>query len=985
MSSFAPFADSPFRIRTEGQEITLNFTRTGPTTGRISWNIPSPPAGCAAVGSTNSSQPNQAYNGIIITVDSASVTTATAPVNGTVYTADPTVDQNLFAGDRISTALVVGAFYGDTTTTFFDISGLTENAPYFVSGYAVDAQNRYHTEGVHAYSLEFSRSLKGSDDVAGYQTIEIAVAPANSTGLVPGELYTFQIDTTNIDGYYSTVENVKKVTFPEITINGVDAETFSDLITAINIGIAKIGNPPQSIEAPNTGSYYWNASLQQLFVWDGSQSVPVTAIVEPTDPTIRTVGDYWYNPTTKLLKRYDGTIWQPQTVISYFQDITTPSCDDIWFNGTNSFRRDGTVWHELTTRIQEIDPSLSLCPPCGTYWYDTTSAHLFNWNVVNSMWDSVAAIYWNINPSTPAMNSFWYDETHKVLNQWDVIWNPIAAIQSATTPSAPAINAYWFNTTTEILSQWNGLAWIQLPVLIWTIDPTVRESGDLWWDSVTNVLYTWDVLTSSWVTVLSFTQAATDPNLPPTLTTNDAWFVLSTSILRVWDGSQWVVATYISTLTDPMIPTLNEVWYNTTSHAWNFWNGVSWSALNPIDSSIEPDTITLPVGSFWVDTTTNQLKQWNGIAWISMLFSTVPPAPAIGMMWFNTVTNILMTWTKAGWVPAQPVAIVELNSDGNIIFTSTTVGSQSFVGIIDGTLFSTIIGALPPNPNLPDGPKINWPVPGTDGVNSTPQNEQPGVGDVLSADERRHMIENIMAQLGYPVVEVELSKYQLDFAISTAIQVFRNLSGMGYKRAFFFLTTNQNQQQYILTDKVVGFNKIVSVMDVYRMTSAFMGQTYGAGVFGQVALQQLYAMGTFDLLSYHIVSDYLDQLEILSATRVLSQWNEHTRTLDMLNTFYNNERVLVDAAIERSEQELLTDRHTQPWIQKYATATARKILAQIRGKYASLPGAGGGVTLNAMDLSARADAEIAECMLEIDNFTANNPEEWGLESTLIIG
>jgi len=129
MGTFDSFADSPFQIRTEGQEITIIFARTGETTGRISWNIPPPALGCNA--------DQQAYNGIVVTIDSTGTAVSKQPVDKTVYTADPTGNEDLHAGHKIGTSLVVGAFYEDKVTTFLDITGLTSDQVVYASGFAV--------------------------------------------------------------------------------------------------------------------------------------------------------------------------------------------------------------------------------------------------------------------------------------------------------------------------------------------------------------------------------------------------------------------------------------------------------------------------------------------------------------------------------------------------------------------------------------------------------------------------------------------------------------------------------------------------------------------------------------------------------------------------------------------------------------------------------------------------------------------------------
>jgi hypothetical protein len=93
----------------------------------------------------------------------------------------------------------------------------------------------------------------------------------------------------------------------------------------------------------------------------------------------------------------------------------------------------------------------------------------------------------------------------------------------------------------------------------------------------------------------------------------------------------------------------------------------------------------------------------------------------------------------------------------------------------------------------------------------------------------------------------------------------------------------------------------------------------------------------------------------------------------------------MEVVVERTEQQMIKDRYLKGWIEKYATMQCRLILSEIRGKYASLPGAGGGVALNAGELSARADSELMNLYEQLDDYLANNPEDYGMGSTFILG
>ena len=202
---------------------------------------------------------------------------------------------------------------------------------------------------------------------------------------------------------------------------------------------------------------------------------------------------------------------------------------------------------------------------------------------------------------------------------------------------------------------------------------------------------------------------------------------------------------------------------------------------------------------------------------------------------------------------------------------------------------------------------------------------------------------------------------------------------------YFFLGASVNVQNYKLTNERVGFNRIVNVMGIWRITSAFLSTVHAAGVFGQTILQHLYHMGTYDLVSYHLISDYIEQLEQLFATRITYTFDEASRELFMFTRFTRAEKVLVDCVQERTEQEILTGRWTKPWIERWALAESRMMLAEIRGKYATLPGAGGGVSLNAGELIANAQEGFAVCQQEIDDFVVNDVENLGIGSEFIIG
>jgi hypothetical protein len=217
--------------------------------------------------------------------------------------------------------------------------------------------------------------------------------------------------------------------------------------------------------------------------------------------------------------------------------------------------------------------------------------------------------------------------------------------------------------------------------------------------------------------------------------------------------------------------------------------------------------------------------------------------------------------------------------------------------------------------------------------------------------------------------------------------MIRKFSGFGYHRNFFFLDLKPNQQKYILTNRCVGFNKIVGINYLYRMRSGFLtGLSRGSyDVYGYAALLHLYRTGTFDMLSYHLVSSYIEDMQILFADHITFNWHENTRELSIFHTVYDHERVLLDAYIERTEQDLLTSRETREWIKRWAVAESKMMLSQIRGKFQTLPGPNGSTTLNSQELITQAETEKAELLVEIEDKSMQNLEEAGQGATFIMG
>lgn len=974
MSVFGNYNDLAGQIIKEGQEISLVFTNNGDGTGTVSWNIPPPANGCTA--------DSQAYDGIVITASyEAANYITTSPKNKQRYTADPTLNLSANMGSTLDTAKVIGAFYNDKTTTSLTVTDVDNSQWYYISGYAVDNVGTYHREGVHAYSVPTPE--EGSEkDYNAYQNVIIVPQDGSSsngqtlTGLDINQTYTFTLKI-DCDEY-------------PISIKGYEATNYDSLIKAINNELKKNHTDAYiSPLPPHTNEYYFDG--KSLKLWTGDQYVNENVVIDQDDPSLHTQGVYWYNPDTGVIKLYETAGWVSQYLINYPTDPTHPSCGDLWFDGTNAYEWDGDHWIKLCTYIQTYNPLLPPTLTCGTYWYNSSTGILDEWDMDTQQWNEVLAIVGPKDPNTLMTGDFWYNETDSLMYKFSAgQWNQLLECRYDTTePTNPAPNIYWYNPDTQLFVKRDAsnTQWISMSFTMYPTDPTIRSSNDIWWEQGNshNELWIWDVVNNQWLPAQHFYQTSTDPSLAPNLPSCAVWYNPTDQSLTYIIKNGCSSKGYINSLTDPTKPQFNWIWHDTTHDLWYAWEN-EWVQITPFILNFDPYNII--EGYFWYNPINKQLSEWHDGAWINVPYSSVSLEPALGFKWFNTVTNEMYEWDGNSWEVSDPIAYVvlkytsstnpDLNNKAFLQFQTTATGCCHYIEIVQGTaqLFT----------NLKQSVIYGDPVKGNDGVTPGVSYLQLGVGTDGSPEERRVIHDYIREYLGFPVLQVELFKSQIDHAIDTALGYLRKYSGWGRQRNLFFMNLRPNQQIYLMTDQCVGFNKVVDIVSIQRARAgAFRSAYAGNELFGIAALQQLYTVGTFDMLSFHLMSSYIKELEILFAARIMFNWVERTRQLKIFQQIMSPERVLVDAYIERTEQDLLTSRETQIWIKRWALAEAKQILGNVRGKYVNLAGPNGSTSLNAQDLLSQGTDEKTKLMEELYDPAMQGYTDIGASADIAIG
>lgn len=437
--------------------------------------------------------------------------------------------------------------------------------------------------------------------------------------------------------------------------------------------------------------------------------------------------------------------------------------------------------------------------------------------------------------------------------------------------------------------------------------PTSPAPGTVYHDQVLNLVQYFDG--ASWIPTPA-TAILSGPYNPGVL----GQVYLFGGTLKIFDGLRWVNLDNGNLL----LRTMNVL--------------EPWTKLRTFSTRVNRPTLNA-VGDMYYDFTLERIYYHNGSDWVvptsnNTLFDrgtdqvnafvrpiTVEPEqlrdPYIGQLFYNTTTQDLNAWNGTSWN--------KVNNDQGGIATTDKIGI------------------------------------GTDG----------------SYDARIQLIKILNSQMGWPQLCVELQEEQFNIAIDNAIQNYRQLSSGAYKRGFVLFKLIPGQQKYYLNSAVDKTDHIVDIHKIHRMGPLGI---YGGGpndVWAQAFAQQYYdlAAGGGDILSTHLVAAYGEELNRLFAGDMTFQWDEASREVVFLRAVRGYETIIIEAMLERSEQELLIDRWCQQYIQNWALAELKMMLGLIRSKFASgTPGAGGTINLNGELLVSEARQDMTELKEELLNY-----------------
>lgn len=227
---------------------------------------------------------------------------------------------------------------------------------------------------------------------------------------------------------------------------------------------------------------------------------------------------------------------------------------------------------------------------------------------------------------------------------------------------------------------------------------------------------------------------------------------------------------------------------------------------------------------------------------------------------------------------------------------------------------------------------------------------------------REELIEELEIRLGGGLVDVELDPKHYDLAVTMAIRRYRQRSSNALEESFVFLKITTDQPVYTLP------REIQEVRAVYRANMGAAGNG-GAAVdpFGAAFVNNIYMVqnpsgmpggSTGTLALYDFAMQYQELVGRMFGRDLQYTWNAATKKISFHRRFRGEEEVALHCYLTQPEEVLLSDSYARPWVQDYALALCKLMLGEGRGKWSSMAGPQGGISLNGDALKTEAQAEM---------------------------
>ena len=233
------------------------------------------------------------------------------------------------------------------------------------------------------------------------------------------------------------------------------------------------------------------------------------------------------------------------------------------------------------------------------------------------------------------------------------------------------------------------------------------------------------------------------------------------------------------------------------------------------------------------------------------------------------------------------------------------------------------------------------------------------------ATQKQEIFDYVNAFLGGGMVDVELDPIHYQTALTKALTRFRQRSDNSVEESYMFLTTEIDQNDYVLPNEVIEVRKIFR-----RSIGSRTGGGNGGSLFEpfNLAYTNTYLLSSSKmggLATYDLFSQHQELVGRMFGSFIEFKWNTTSKKLTLLQRPRAEEDLLLYCYNYRPDSQLLDDYLAKQWIKDYTLASCKYMLGGARSKFATIAGPQGGSTLNGDALKAEAQQEMEKLDAEV--------------------
>lgn len=227
--------------------------------------------------------------------------------------------------------------------------------------------------------------------------------------------------------------------------------------------------------------------------------------------------------------------------------------------------------------------------------------------------------------------------------------------------------------------------------------------------------------------------------------------------------------------------------------------------------------------------------------------------------------------------------------------------------------------------------------------------------------KKQQFIEEIKIMLGHPVIDIELSPEHYELSLKLALEKWRQISPNSIQDSITTLDLVADQNQYYLPKEVVEVRKIFR-RNITGINNG-VAEPFSLAFAAQFSIAGLGNGG--DLVTYYSFRSFQKVLGKLFGGELDFIWNPTTKMLDILRHIREPESVLLQVYVERPIDNVLDDPYSGIWLRDYTVARCKVFLGDIRGKYTSLAGPNGTISLNGESIKQEGIADMQRLEAEL--------------------